>query len=179
MPLTFKQYLKKNKISLKKPNTFKPGWGWWPGLGIGYYHGYDNPHNSQSTGDISDGGTIGGYIGVEGEEKIPVPGLPADEFPNEDSEENQQYEDPNKQGLIRTVKGAKLVYKRQTDDGTFEELWIYNIGNINRDEYEIRKDILAGTDIPLNKVISDDGTQEYELWTIGNAQIIKISGLPN
>ena len=31
-------------------------------------------------------------------------------------------DDPDRQGLIRTVKGAHLVYKRKQEDGTYDEL---------------------------------------------------------
>jgi hypothetical protein len=89
-------------------------------------------------------------------------------------------EDPNRQGLIRTVKGAHLVYKRKDDTGTFSELWIYPIDQKGiRTEMQIRRDILAGTDIPEKQVSSDDGSQELDLWTAGNAQLILITGLPN
>lgn len=94
-----------------------------------------------------------------------------------DDEEDQQ--DPNRQGMIRKVKDAHLVYKRQTPDGTYEELWIYKIGNKVRSELEIRREILAGTDIDPNKTKSKDGTQSYKLWTKGNVQFVYISGLPN
>jgi hypothetical protein len=88
-------------------------------------------------------------------------------------------EDPNKMGSIRTVKGAHLVYKRQTPDGTFKELWIYNIGDHIQNSIDIKKAIIAGTDIPDNHVRSPDNTQSYELITLGNAQLLYISGLPN
>jgi len=80
--------------------------------------------------------------------------------------------------LIRTVKGSHLVYKRKSEDGTYEELWIYNAGNM-RDELEVRKAILAGTDIPTSKTQSPDGSQKYELWSAGNAEMLQIQGLPN
>lgn len=89
-------------------------------------------------------------------------------------------EDPDRQGLIRVVPGAHLVYKRVNEEGTFEELWIYNIPeNDLNGELEIRRAIIAGTDIPRNKTQSEDGVQSYELWTAGNAQLIKIVGLPS
>lgn len=88
-------------------------------------------------------------------------------------------EDPNRQGLIRKVKGAHLVYKRKTEDGTYEELWIYNSGNNLRDELEIRKAVLAGTDIPAGRTASPDGKQQYEIWSAGNAEMLQIQGLPN
>ena len=43
------------------------------------------------------------------------------EFPEE---EGLDPEAENFQGNIRTVAGADLVYKRKTEDGNFEELWI-------------------------------------------------------
>lgn len=87
-------------------------------------------------------------------------------------------ENPDRQGLIRKVKGAHLVYKRETETGSFEELWIYNLGTL-KDELEIRKAIIAGTDIPVNNHRSPDGTQEYSMWSAGNAEMILITGLPN
>jgi len=86
-------------------------------------------------------------------------------------------EDPNRQGVIRTVPKAHLVYKRKTPDGTFEELWVYNTGGSMQDELSIRRNILAGTDIPTKKTKSPDGKQHYTVWTIGNAQLVNIQGL--
>ena len=87
-------------------------------------------------------------------------------------------EDPNHQGLIRTVKNAHLVYKRESEDGTFEELWVFNISELKSD-LKIRKAILAGTDIPVNQLTSPDGKQTYSIWTSGNVEFLKISGLQN
>lgn len=101
-----------------------------------------------------------------------------EEDPKLDAITDQATEDPDKQGLIRTVKGSHLVYKRKSEDGTYEELWIYNAGNM-RDELEVRKAILAGTDIPTSKTQSPDGSQKYELWSAGNAEMLQIQGLPN
>ena len=98
--------------------------------------------------------------------------------PKLDALTDKTAEDPDRQGLVRKVKGAHLVYKRQIEDGTYEELWIYNSGNL-RDELDIRKAVLAGTDIPTSKTTSPDGTQKYELWSAGNAEMLQIKGLPN
>jgi len=87
-------------------------------------------------------------------------------------------EDPDKMGLIRFVKGAHLVFKRQAEDGTYEELWIYQIDRHNSGS-KIKKAILAGTDIDLDTEQSEDGKQSCEMWTVGNAQMVKIEGLPN
>lgn len=94
-------------------------------------------------------------------------------------DEPQEWDDPNYQGVIRTVPDAHLVYKRQQEDGTFNELWQYNIGKDFRKELETRRAILAGTDIPVTKMASPDNTQTYELWTAGNCQLLNIRGLPN
>jgi hypothetical protein len=87
-------------------------------------------------------------------------------------------ENPDAQGLTRTVKGAHLVYKRKTEDGSFEELWIYNVTTL-RSNMETKKAILSATDIPIGKSQSPDGTQTYVMWTVGNAELIKIVGLPS
>lgn len=91
---------------------------------------------------------------------------------------NQAVEDPNKRGLIRTVKKAHLVYKRETEDGSFEELWVINVGGM-KDELKIRKAILAGTDIPTNNIKSPDGKQSYTVWTSGNVEMVHIVGMPS
>lgn len=88
---------------------------------------------------------------------------------------------PALKGIIRKVKFAHLVSKRLEPDGTYTELWAYNTGNKDKfkDELEIRKNILAGTDIESNKTQSDDGNQTSELWSCGNLQIMCIRGLQN
>jgi len=87
--------------------------------------------------------------------------------------------DPNYQGEIRTVTGANLVYKRQDDGGTYEELWIYNVGDDVKAEVQIRRAILAGTDILPSSRESEDGSQQADTYTVGNVQFLKLSGLPN
>lgn len=85
---------------------------------------------------------------------------------------------PDYQGQLRSVTGANLVYKRQTQDGTYDELWIYSIGKDMASEFAIRKAILSGTDIDPNTQESDDGSQHSKSITLGNIQFISISGLP-
>ena len=94
-------------------------------------------------------------------------------------DETEEWDDPDYQGVIRTIPDAHLVYKRQQEDGTFNELWQYNIGKDFRKELETRRAILAGTDIPVTKMASPDNNQTYELWTAGNCQLLNIRGLPN
>ena len=96
----------------------------------------------------------------------------------DDESPDEQEEDPNFQGVIRTVKGANLVYKRQMPDNTFTELWIMNIGNDMKKESQIKRGILAGTDIDAQNQQSQDGKQNMELYTVGNVQFCELSGLP-
>lgn len=100
------------------------------------------------------------------------------ENPELDGAAEDAAEDPDRAGLIRAIPKAHLVYKRETEDGTFEELWIYNVDTL-RDELAVRKAILAGTDIPVNKTKSPDGSQEYSMWTAGNAEMLLVTGLTN
>lgn len=88
-------------------------------------------------------------------------------------------QDPERMGDIRTVKGAHLVYKRQESDGTFKELWMYNVGKHINDAISIKRAILAGTDIADGKLRSEDGKQMYQLVTMGDAQLLSIEGLSN
>lgn len=103
----------------------------------------------------------------------PINGTPEEELAPEEPE------DPDRMGDIRSVKGAHLVFKRQNNDGSFTELWIYNIGKHINDTLTIKRAILAGTDIPEGKLRSEDGKQIYTLSTLGNAQMLSIDGLSN
>lgn len=93
------------------------------------------------------------------------------------SDINAEIEDPDKQGLIRQVPKAHLVYKRRMDNDTFEELWIYNVNHLTNDT-KIRQAILAGTDISLASNQSSDGTKKCTIWSIGNAECVKLTGIP-
>ena len=100
------------------------------------------------------------------------------EIPEEEPEEIPESDDPNRQGIIRVVANAHLIYKRQNEEGGYDELWIYNTAEGVKTDLEVRRDILAGTDIQPKKTRSEDGTQEYRLSNMGNAQILEITGLP-
>lgn len=125
-----------------------------------------------------------GEVAPEGEQ-LDTDELPGDEELDGEGDgelglgEEPTEEDPDFQGVVRTVTGACLVYKRKNEEGTYEELWIYNIGKNMRNEVKIRRSILAGTDIPAQDVSSPDGTQTVENTTIGNVQYLRIMGLPN
>ena len=105
-------------------------------------------------------------------------GQPSLDAPPTDN--NNPVEETDQPTPRRFVKNAHLVYKRKTTEGLYEELWIYNIGKDSRmKEYDIRREILRGTDIEQRDTESEDGSQYYEIWTAGNAQMLHIVGLPN
>lgn len=103
----------------------------------------------------------------------------ANQIPDEEPPEMEDSVDPNRAGIIRIIKSAHLVYKKQNPQGGFNELWIYNLHNSTHDELNIRREILAGTDIPQKKTKSADGSQSYTVTTMGNAQLLLIKNLPN
>jgi hypothetical protein len=140
----------------------------------------DDPTEDPMAG-FSDPTSGGGSGGDGGESDLPADVAPEDgndEMAQLDDVASNATEDPDRQGAIRTVKKAHLVYKRESGDGGFEELWVYNIGTM-KDELETRKAILAGTDIPPGKTTSPDGTQTYSIWSTGNAEMLSVKGLPN
>jgi hypothetical protein len=98
---------------------------------------------------------------------------------DDNDKDDKKSENPDKQGIIRTIKNAHLIYKRQDGDGTYVELWVYNISKGIKDEYKIRNAILDGTDIEAKTGSSPDNKQKFELWTIGERQFIQVTGLPN
>lgn len=95
----------------------------------------------------------------------------------DDGTPDAQEHDPNRAGVIRKVDGAHLVYKREQQDGTYEEMWIFNTSNIKQ-TMKIRSAILSGTDVKHGQSQSDDGSQNVSTWSVGNADILVISGLP-
>lgn len=148
------------------------------------------------TGGLPDGGIDGGAVMGEGEEdniNFDASAEGEENLSSEVSDTNQDEpsdidpsatdephitDDPDRQGVIRIVPKAHLVYKRATPDGQFEELWIYNTSPTTpKAEMEIKHAILAGTDIPLGKNVSEDGESSYEMVKMGNVAMIKIIGL--
>ena len=151
----------------------------------GLEFGLEDDDNSELDFDFNSQPEMDGQEGM-GEEDLPqddIESIPNDEELDTDTtfpeDEEADESDPNFQGVIRTVTGACLVYKRKDEDGTYEELWIHNVGKNMRNEVRVRRSILAGTDIPPQQVSSEDGTQKVETNTIGNVQFIRITGLPN
>ena len=87
-------------------------------------------------------------------------------------------DNPAKRGIVRRIENAHLVYKRMNSSGMFDELWIFNISDEMSNALEIKRAILAGTDIPFRQTTSPDGTQSYKMTTLGDVQFIEINNLP-
>lgn len=84
------------------------------------------------------------------------------------------------QSVTRFVPGAHLIYKRQSDVDSFEELWIFRLDPKSPTAGSgIEEQIFAGTDIDPATMASEDGTQVAKVWIAGNAKYIHISGLAN
>lgn len=127
----------------------------------------------QLDADLDDeeyGADIGDIMG--GEKSQDNAGDNDDEMENEPK--STQYD-----GIIRSVKGAYLVSKKQQPDETFTEVWIYNVGDKYDEEANIRKNILSGTDIDPTKNFSEDGSQEAVIKSMGNIQYLTVVGLPD
>lgn len=87
--------------------------------------------------------------------------------------------DENFEGDIRNVENAELVYKREQPDGNYNELWIVNVGREYDNSYQVQRNILAGTDIDPGHLESEDGSQQLELYSVGNIQFLHITGMPH
>lgn len=91
-------------------------------------------------------------------------------------------EDPlgGEEPVTRFVPGAHLIYKRQSDVDSFEELWIYAV-DVKKptDHTKIEQQILAGTDIDPSSMASEDGSQQASVWHAGNAKYMHLTGLVN
>lgn len=83
----------------------------------------------------------------------------------------------DKEGIIRYIKGAHLVYKRKNVDGMYDELWMFKTTSLKTDEH-IKQIIIAGTDINPKTGESEDGIQHYDLWINGDITLLKIFNLP-
>lgn len=114
-----------------------------------------------------------------------------DSFDQQDDEESNEedrddlddvvdtaLEDPRKQGVLKTVPGARLVSKVKEEDDSYTELWMYVVSRF-KEGFKIRSRILSGTDIPPNQLTSEDGSQTYSSWTVGNIEMLEIKGLPH
>lgn len=115
----------------------------------------------------------------EVEEDDEMDALDDEDFDDEDFDEDEEAEPSRYEGIVRAVKGAYLVSKKQQPDDTYTEIWVYNTGKDYKSEAEVRKSILAGTDIDPTKNFSEDGSQEAVIDSVGNVQYITLTGMPD
>jgi len=182
------KFSKWKKRSKRKDHGLKPGDGGLPdgGEGIGeayqlknmfYINKYirnavraedEEEFNPDAETDLEGADDLEGVDDLEG--------MDDSENEVEIEQPREEPEDPNKEGLLRRVPGAHLVFKRATENGDYQELWIYNTADM--DSLDIRQDILSGTDIPPTSQKSEDGSQQAEMWVAGNATYLYITGLP-
>lgn len=98
---------------------------------------------------------------------------------NDEFDDKEDKSDIDRQGNVKYVQDAHLVTRHQVEDGTYEELWIFNNDrNNHRRSDKIISDIIKDTDIPENEISSEDGSQNYIIWSVGNIQMVKVTGLP-
>ena len=92
--------------------------------------------------------------------------------------DEQEEIDPNRVGVIRRVVGARLIYKRLENDGTYSELWMYNT-TPNNDEINIRKNILLDTNIDPKTFLSQtqESKEQCFIWSKGDVQFLEVQGL--
>lgn len=103
-----------------------------------------------------------------------------DELDGEDGQlGDEEPQDQNYQGNVRSIPGTFLVYKREAEDSTFEELWLYNVGKDIKHEMKLRRAILSGTDISPQTGRSKDGKQTAKITSLGNVQFLNVFGVPN
>lgn len=98
-------------------------------------------------------------------------------------DDTSKEEDPDRQGSIRVVKNAHLIYKRKDDNNMYTELWVYKEDMSKQISKDVYYAILAGTDIPRGSNSSPDGTQTVSTWMVGPAAstvtYVEIKGIPN
>jgi len=114
-----------------------------------------------------------------GEEETEQEEMGQDDMNPDEHEPEEEKEESKFEGIVRSIKGANLVSKKQQADETFTEVWIYNVGKKFSDEAGIRKGILSGTDIDPTKNFSEDGSQEAVISSLGNVQYLTLTGIPD
>jgi len=110
-----------------------------------------------------------------------------DEFQQDDATQDAQQldgqDDPDRQGSIRTVPEAHLVYKRKNENNLFDELWIYKQNQHDTWTMKTYDAIVAGSDIPKGATTSPDGSQTVDRWEVGDPKntlvFVEIKGMAN
>lgn len=137
--------------------------------------GYDDVEDALSQqdqgGDLSATSPDAEFDDVEdGLTGDPADAPPGEEDPNAmgiDGVPGEPESDPDKQGVIRVVPDAHLVYKRKNEQNQYTELWVYKRNLLQHDNKGTHAAILAGSDIPKGRTSSEDGTQTLVTWEIG------------
>ena len=118
----------------------------------------------------------GGDADIEGQENGESP----DELDFDDMGGEEGDALGGEEPVTRFVPGAHLVYKRQSEVDSFEELWIYAVDVKSPTSHaKIEQQILAGTDIDPSSMASEDGAQQASVWHAGNAKYMHLTGLVN
>jgi hypothetical protein len=108
-----------------------------------------------------------------------------DDEMGQDGEQQPEGEqgDPDRQGSIRTVPDAHMVYKRKNENNLYDELWIYKQNQHDTWTMKTYDAIVAGSDIPKGATSSPDGSQTVDRWEVGNPKntlvFVEIKGLAN
>lgn len=79
-------------------------------------------------------------------------------------------------GPVRRVPRAKFLSKHKNEDGTFTERWMYLAQSID-DLVNIKRQILAGTDIPVDATSSRDGKEGFVIEQFGDVVWMTINGV--
>lgn len=107
----------------------------------------------------------------------------SDDYDEDESEPAKPIVDPDRQGVVRIVKDAHLIYKRKDDHNKYTELWVFKENKISKTAGRTYDAILAGSDIPKGYVQSPDGSQTVVKWEVGppdNTLIyVEIKGMQN
>jgi len=130
-------------------------------------------------GEPDEMGEVGRPNGFNPEKGDDVDKLDRDAMDQDDMDPDGQAEESKFDGVVRSIRGASLVSKKQQPDETFTEVWIYNVGKRFSDEANIRKGIMAATDIDPTKNFSEDGAQEAVIVSVGNVQYLTLTGIPD
>ena len=140
---------------------------------VDYTRETDDATDDQNTADDQQLGD------EQGDEFTDTDQQPQDDEFSDDGEEQQG--DPDRQGDIRTVPDAHLVYKRKNENNLYDELWIFKINQHDTWTMKTYDAIMAGTDIPKGSTSSDDDTQSVERWEVGDPKntlvFVNIKGL--
>lgn len=107
----------------------------------------------------------------------------SDAYDEDESVPAKPLVNPDRLGIVRIVKDAHLVFKRKDEHNKYVELWVFKENKISKTAGRIYNAILAGTDIPVGSIQSQDGLQTVIKWEVGPADntliYVEIKGMQN